>query len=195
MDEVRDWLNAHAHRYFPKGCEEFDLMRTLLIQHPNYSDWKYQEPIAFKTTRSPKKKAIQVLVKFEGLEWRSVSWRACVNKKVKKITDLEKCSSAMRYAIREQISAFKMFNFRKICEICESNKDIEVDHDKNYYLFSELRDDFIKDNGVPKSYWWDKKATSFRASNSKEWLNEWQRFHANNARLRYLCSKCNILEK
>ena len=190
VDQIRDWLQQHVHRYYERGSSEFQIMHDVLLQHPNFSNWKFQEVIAFKVTRSPKKKYLQVEAKFLASGWRTVSWKACSqNVNYKEKTDLEKLSSAMRYSIREQVRAFRSFTGSKKCAICESEHGLEVDHDKSHKLFSQLRNDFIGYHGYPAAFWWVKKANSFRISNAKKWDRKWQQYHADHAKLRLLCQQ------
>lgn len=207
VDSIREWLELHAHRYYEKGTDEYNLMFSILSNHPNYEDWKFKEPLAFKITRLPKKKYVQVYAKFEGLKkdggWRIVSWRNCVKKEVNKPTDLQKLNQSMRFEIRDQIRTFKTFHPIPKCELCEcmnANK-IEVDHDKNRGgLYSTLRDQYIEqnENDVPDTFWWDSSSHSFRFSSAAKWLGwieGWKQFHAQHAHLRYLCEDCNKIER
>ena len=154
--EIKNWLESHAHRYFEPKHEEFKVMLQILQKHHNYKNWKFQDVLAFKITRSPKKKAIQVLVNFaqnsddgskrkgKGKEkWRNVSWKACCDDiKAKKITRHAKINQAMRFSIKPQIKQFRTQNPNEICDICRTTQHIEVDH--YMQLFSDIRDNFLK---------------------------------------------------
>lgn len=202
--EIKNWLESHAHRYFEPKDEEFKVMLQILQKHHNFKNWKFQDVLAFKITRSPKKKAIQVLVNFaqnsddgskrkgKGKEkWRNVSWKACCDDiKAKKITRHAKINQAMRFSIKPQIKQFRTQNPNEICDICRTTQHIEVDH--YMQLFSDIRDNFLKleNNDIDYKFWWDNKNTTFRFS-EKEIEARWFEYHLQEARYRYLCSDCN----
>src|SRR5947209_20548708 len=107
VDNVRTWLESHAHRTFSEKHEEFPFLLSILQRHPNYSNWKYQEITGFRITRSVQKKAIQVEIRVRCKnkeKWRLVSWKTCVSGHQQTHDDMSKLNSAMPYAIRTQMS-------------------------------------------------------------------------------------------
>lgn len=198
-DGVRSWLEMHAHRTFYPNNDEFKIMLALLQRHPNYNNWKYQEITAFRITRSVQKKAIQVEIQVQLVKvkkWRLVSWKACIPGYSKKPDDnMTKLNSAMRYAIRKQISIFRQNNPIKKCAICNSYTNIEVDHDTNHKSFKVIRDEFIeKHPDIPTNFRYAQYNYRFQKPD-EAYKRKWQAYHNRNAVYRYLCAHCNQVFK
>ena len=143
MDDIYNdaklWLEKRVGQRIGKTSSDFLILVKFLHRHPNFDNWKFQEPSGFQIIRNSQK-SINLMVKFQGMKkYRVVSWVACARKKVIKINSL---NSAMRYAIRRQISKFRKSTRFPICELCKSENRIEVDHYPN--RFCDIRDDFIE---------------------------------------------------
>lgn len=194
-ENVRSWLETHVHRTFHPTNNEFTIMLELLQKHPNYENWTYQEITAFRITRSAQKKALQVEIEVQlknKRKWRLVSWKACVSGQQKNPdSDMKKLNSAMRYAIRKQISMFRKNNPIKKCAMCSSYANIEVDHDTNHKSFKTIRNEFIeKHPDTPTNFTFAKYNYRFQKADQK-YKRQWQLYHNRNAVYRYLCAHCN----
>ena len=203
-DNVREWLNKHCHRVYTENRNpyEFNHLLTLLKQHPNYKNWKRKEPNSFKITRSRGNKALQLMVRFPTVntigKYRIVSWRACANKKLNKSqssAEKDRLNSAMRYAVRVQMSKFrKSFGIQK-CAVCENMNRIEVDHYPKKFV--DIKNEFIqkqtiKNNPTPQDFLYHyKRGISMFKKEDIKWKQAWQRYHNSQATYRFLCSTCN----
>ena len=204
---AKSWLERRCHRTINSKHQDFPVLSKFLKRHPNYKDWKYQEPICFKITRNTQK-SLQVFVKFEGTKrFRIVSWVACAKGgKRKNATDANKLNQAMRHAIRSQIKKYKREHPYRLCYLCGSSSRIEVDHHPKH--FCDLRDDFIqmkkkRGDAPPVDFGYHPKKGRFIFKNGNKsnnyydqrWKMSWQRYHNKYASYRYLCSTCNKKNK
>ena len=213
-DKTKEWLTKHCHKTYylekSKHETEFIILYRLLKRHPNYKNWKRQQPNAFKITRGRGNKALQLFVRFptektDG-KFRIVSWTACgkgvLAKRQLPTSTNSQLTSAMRYAIRRQISTYrKSFGLRQ-CVLCRSLNRIEVDHYPEQFV--SLKERFLikeieKNHQPPRSFTMHpKRGISMFNKGTKEdnyyderWKKRWQTFHNKNANYRYLCSTCN----
>ena len=179
--QVKKWLNEHIGMY--RSGEEFDLLVLLLQNHPSYNDWKLNTPLAFKVVM---KKSLQLMVSFKVNRYRIVSWVRCC----KKIKSIDPLTSAMRHAIKRQISIYKNKNPLRTCSICHTSDKIEVDH---YPLkFLTLKDNFIiLHPNKPTSFRYHGKRGYNMFHKKEAWKTLWQKYHLKLASYRYLCSTCN----
>lgn len=200
-ENVKNWLEAHVHQTFYPQHDEFAILSSILKKHPNYNNWKYQEITGFRITRSVQKLSLQVEIRVvckTKQKWRLVSWKSCVSGKQKVYNDMSKLNSAMRYAIRRQITIYRKNNPIKKCAICDAQTKIEVDHDTNHKSFKVIRDEFLeKYHGVydlPTEFTYAKYNFRFRKQD-QEFKRKWQVYHNKHAHYRYLCEKCNKIYK
>lgn len=192
--EIKQWLESHVHRVIDSRTpDKLEIMTNVMKLHPNYDQWKLQIPTAFKISRSPKKKYLQVFVKFKDTKrWRSVSWVACATGKIRKVDSL---GSAMRYSIKSQIRMWRQKNMHPIpkCALCNCQSNLEVDHHPIH--FAKLKTMYLqtcKTVGldVPKNQW-DNRNTTYKFYPNSRFDFEWQNFHFQNATFRWLCADCN----
>ena len=208
---VRQWLTDRKGRSFTfyRGKEDFLYLAGLLDRHPSKSTWKQQNPSAFKIqTSKTANKAIQLHVSFrpahEKPKYRIVSWLACANMKLKKSQRPDsvenQLNSAMRHAIRVQISNYRKQNLDWRCVLCtEAGKPspdkTEVDHYPERFV--SLRDDFIliqtkRGNPPPTEFkWHPKRGNNMFLKKDDKWKQAWQRYHRKHATYRFLCPTCN----
>jgi hypothetical protein len=207
-DKAKNWLTDHVHRvFFSRNVTEFKILSDLISRHPSRSEWKNLIPTSFKISRSTANGSLVLYVKFEGLNnYRIVSWVACSKGRLAKSqcsdNDDNKLNGAMRYAIRQQINAYRKSNPVQICLLCQTESKIEVDHYPIHFV--DIKDNFIKmkmERGEipPADFKWHPKKGNFmfkdgNKSNDyydKKWKQSWQRYHKVHATYRYLCSTCN----
>ena len=175
------WLLNHIGT-FTKG-EEYDFLHLLIKNHPSYNEWQYNIPLKFKIVKKPN---IQLMVCFQK-RYRIVSWVRCCTNKTRKIDPL---TSAMRHAIKRQISIYKNKNIEKICSVCQQDKKIEVDH---YPIkFFKIKEDFMIHHIAPTNFQYHpKRGYSMFTKKDAMLKKSWQKYHLKTANYRYLCSTCN----
>ncbi len=189
---TKNWLLLHQNKtYSPgNGTSEYDFLYHLIQLHPSYLKWQYKIPVSFKII---KKTYLQLMVAFQPNKYRIVSWVQCTNAPKRKIDPL---SSAMRQAVKRQISIYKTKNINRVCTICQS-KNIEVDH---YPIkFATIKKDFISNiacgvsaTAVPTQFKSHPKRGYFMfIKTDLLWKRAWQKYHLKIANYRYLCSACN----
>lgn len=124
-DKTKAWLERYVNRnIFPKD-PEFQVLSELLNRHPSKSTWKNQVPTSFKISRSTGNGSLVLYVRFEGLtKYRIVSWVACSKGKLASKPTGNELNSAMRYAVRVQISNYRKSHPVQICELCTSDQRI-----------------------------------------------------------------------
>ena len=177
---TKTWLFEHLGTF--KDGYEYDYLYLLIQKHPAYHEWQYNVPLAFKVV---KKKSLQLMVSFQFNKYRIVSWTRCFkNKKIDPLT------SAMRHAIKRQISIYKNKNMDKVCCVCQSCTKIEVDH---YPLkFFKIKEDFMINHIAPiKFNYHPKRGYSMFTKKDAVWKKSWQKYHLKLSKYRYLCSTCN----
>ncbi len=180
---VKNWLSNHINKTYNNVDDvEYDYLHTLLQNHPSYQTWQFNN-LAFKII---KKQYVQLMVSFNS-RYRIVSWVKCTNKKVYQIDPL---TSAMRHAIRRQITIYKNKHLEKICHLCQSQQKIEVDH---YPIkFKTLKKDFINNHTCPDTFrYHPNRGNSMFNKTDDLFKKAWQKYHLQNANYRYLCSSCN----
>jgi hypothetical protein len=189
---VKEWLQSHVHQTITiQSCaSDFELMSQILNCHPDKPKWKHQNPKSFIITRSSKKKSLLDLVQCEGLTSpRLVSWVACAKQKIKKT---DRLTQAMRSAIKPQIHFYREHHHSKNCVICDCTHSIEVDHYPE--TFASIKHSFINNNvltqPLPTKFNWNGRYYVF-SGKDQHFSNEWEIFHKDRAKYRYLCAKCN----
>jgi hypothetical protein len=197
-DNVRTWLENHVHQSFYPGHDEFSVLLEVVQRHPNYNNWKNKNITGIRITRSIQKKSLQVEIRIMGVKtqkWRLVSWKACVSGRKTEYSDLAKLNSAMRYAIRRQITIYRNNNPIKKCAICKVGTKIEVDHDVNHKSFKVIRDEFLNTHPeVPTEFIYAKYNFRFKKTD-QNFKQKWQGYHNRHAKYRYLCENCNKIYK
>ena len=125
------------------------------------------------------------LIKNDGTT-DDISYIKCIQKPSKD----SNLKSAMRYAIVDQILEFKNNCNELICEICQSDYIIQIDH---IILFKQLYNDFLKQNTLRIPTTFDN--TYYHSAKfkdvDKEFETSWSKYHKEHAILRCLCNKCN----
>jgi len=191
--EVKDWLEAHAHKTFNTKDEQFTKMYDILKLHKNYKNWKFKEPERFRITRAQRKKSIQVYVKFKNKKReRLVSWVSCTSKTPPKI---DKLTLAMRKSIHSQILDWRESHAVRKCEICDSYNNIEVDHYPTKFV--DIKKIFLNghEENPTKFFWNPKNGKYYFLNKDLQFENDWQIFHQSLSQFRYLCQSCNQRNK
>jgi hypothetical protein len=177
------------------SLQDYKILSELLQQHPEKEKKKVALMKDISIRRYPGRNRISGnssdyqlwIIKTNGSE-ESISWTKCLSKKIDDETI--KLSKAFRTAIDSQIKEYHSKNQNKICELCGSDKFIDVDH---IIKFKTLRDNFLLlYPNHPKLFDKNKNAQEIFREEDREFSKAWQHYHLKEAKLRYLCHKCNI---
>jgi hypothetical protein len=167
---------------------EYIMFLKLFERHPNYPE-KIIGIIDIQIKNNPiyKKNKELIIIKNDNTS-DNISYNQCIAKR--KNNNLK---VAMRCAIEDQIITFRNEN-NKICVLCDSTKDLQVDH---IIWFEKLYDDFITicndlNYIIPTVF--DSNAGNLKCfkTGDTKFENEWKNFHKDNASLRILCKSCNL---
>lgn len=186
--KVRTWLINNSNKTYNCKHSQYNILLNLLKNHPRYHYWKKQDPIQFKITYN--NKIVKLFVKFDK-RFEIKSWISCTRQNNNKhTTDKKYLTSAMRYSVRRQISIYRKNNNPKICSICNSKQNIQVDH---YPIkFCKIRDEFLLKYNPPQLFdYHPKYGYSMFKKVDLKYKQSWQRYHKKHATYRFLCSTCN----
>ena len=100
---------------------------------------------------------------------------------------------AMRVSIQKQIDEFRNSQNIYICELCNDNERIEIDHHSEKLPFAKLYIDFMKNNTLPIPTSFNNTISHMKCFIEADHNFEvnWLNYHKENAILRMLCRKCN----
>jgi hypothetical protein len=140
------------------------------------------------------KKALAIdIVNSDGSR-TEISWSKCVTGKQE--TTHSKFHAALRYAVTDQIAAFREANHVEICELCDTSMDPhgrgQVDHILHFEI---LVDNFmaLQEFMMPTEY--EKEPVTYLTRFKEEDQNIARRFaeyHKEHATLRIICAQCNL---
>ena len=117
-----------------------------------------------------------------------ISYLSCCKNNVDKYKNLK---NAMRFGIQAQINEYRFKNHKKICVICESRQNIQVDHHEP--SFKQLYNDFLKTTeNIPHSFDDNFYNSAMFKEDDNVFSNDWGVFHKHHCNLRYLCRSCNL---
>jgi hypothetical protein len=192
-EKIRTLLQQHVHRMVTREHEDFPQFLGIMAQQKQWAT-KVGMIRSFKITRSSLNKALLLQVNMDNSRrWYTVSWRKGVARKRKPRDPLQ---SALRQAVHQDIQLWKKFHaYAAKCVQCESQTRLEADHDDP--SFQELTQNFLANRmGIPKKFGYDRK-TCGKKFLPKDILFRalWQEYHRKNARLQWLCKKCNLAKK
>lgn len=182
-----DVKNTHPDKYI--------ILIQILKRHPEF-DLKSKNMCNIKIINDVLNvKALKTII-ITNREEIDISWRCAITGKHKPFKG--EIMSAMRSSIDEQIYNFKTNCKNNYCELCNSIKELQVDHnDTKNAAFDELVYKFIKENNdikIPENFGELNDGTHRRCFLEKDYIfrNKWVEYHRQNAVLRMLCHKCNI---
>jgi hypothetical protein len=130
----------------------------------------------------------QIVMKLNDNTSDSISWVKSCNKQDNPVG--QKLRWAMRLAIRPQILEFKTQNKKTSCELCNTTKELSVDH---IIKFRTLCTDFVDmHQEYPNLFDRNKFAQEVFRKCDAVYEQKWLDYHKTNATLRILCVTCNI---
>ena len=96
----------------------------------------------------------------------------------------------MRTSIIPQIIDYRNKHPNLVCEICNNNENIEIDHHEPHFI--DLFSDFINEqNYKPTTFSSDKYHRKNFTEKDKYFKEKWIEYHKTKSILRPLCKKCN----
>ena len=175
--------------------DKYIILIQLLKRHPEFNS-KSKNMCNIKIINDVlNKNALKtIIIKNDGEI--DISWRCAITGKHKSFKN--ELMSAMRSSIDEQIYDFKINCKNNSCELCDSVKGIQVDHnDTKNSAFDELAYKFVKENNdikIPDNFGELNDGTHRKNFLEKDYIfrDKWVEYHRQNAILRMLCHKCNI---
>ena len=184
VDEIRDFLRLFVNKtiHAPSDVAKF---RALLDAHPY---WKSHVITKYRVRLSRLNHSIQLQV-CPKMRWVTVSWHACAEGH-ENLQPPCALSGAMRQAVYRQILAWKRSQTTKACVLCQSKRNLQVDHDPQPFVV--LKDMFLRECKLvpPTQFRYDRR-THGPALHSGLFMKEWQHFHASQASYQFLCRSCN----
>ncbi len=179
--------------------EKFNILIKILERHPEF-EYKTKDMNNIKIENDKlNKKALKILIIKNNGSLVDISWRCAITGKKK--SNKSELMSAMRSSIEKQIQYFKKINKNKSCELCGNINNLHVDHnDTINSAFDELVFNFVeKNNNIkkPENFGELNDETHRRCFLEKDKIfkDKWIKYHLENAKLRFLCEKCNLTRK
>lgn len=150
--------------YIKSDHEYFELFKEI-VKNKNYDNIFYFSIVPNRINT----KTYECQVHLENGDIKVFSWNKCILDR--KETDHHKLRTIMRSAIVPDILSFKR---DAIC--CNECGNVEYLHADHVEPFRDLANNFILENGCDAT---------------EEWINEWKKYHKQNASLQILCASCN----
>jgi hypothetical protein len=178
-----------------KNIVLFNELDELMQRHPDYNE-KTKTMKDMKIIKNKmNKKALEIrVIKSDGTE-EDISWRIATDGKRK--SNGQDLSAALRASIRFQVWEFKQKNNNNVCEICQLiTDDIHADH---IIQFDKLMIDFLKickknSIKIPEKFSQLNDGSNQTCFLTKDvsFESNWYDYHLEHAKLRILCSQCNL---
>lgn len=182
-----DVKNTHPDKYY--------ILIKILERHPRWNS-KSENMCNVKIIPDALNvKALQTIIITDNGEV-DISWKCAVTGKGK--SKKGELMMAMRVSVQEQVNYFRENCNIYCCELCKSDKQLNVDHnDEKNSAFDELAYNFVKDNNdikIPDTFGELNDGTNRRCFLEKDYIfrDRWVEYHRQFAILRILCHKCNI---
>lgn len=105
-------------------------------------------------------------------------------------------TSAMRYAVRFQVSGWKKQNYvHRVCVSCGtdgSNSKTPILQADHVIPFKVIRDDFLRSrNDRPTTFGYTSRSRPKFMPVDRKFCRAWQRYHAGRTEFQWLCRSCN----
>jgi len=161
--------------------------RELFQRHPDKEKKKTDRIVDIRIDRYPKGD-YQFTVIWDDMNSDTISWTACVRQKPR--TYLQKLNQALRNAVGDQMTDFRIKHHRETCSFCGTSEALSVDH---IVHFAKLVYDFIKIHGAAPTELGKNhiQQDCFKEEDSV-YEKAWSDYHRNHAELRILCMPCNM---
>jgi len=172
---------------------EYEFFHELVKRHAAHEEkLKDLSDIAIRQD-AIKKKALAIdIVNTDGTR-TEISWRNCVTGKSEPLRS--KFHSALRYAVEDQIAAFREQSKVEICELCDKPMDPHDTHVDHILHFETLADNFTALQAITMPTAYEKEPVTYLTRFKEEDQNISQRFaeyHREHATLRLICEPCNL---
>lgn len=170
--------------------DKWDLFMYLFKRHSEYPE-KFNGLIDIKIRYNPvyKTQLETIIVKNNGGEDDVSVLKNCITGKPK-----DNLTIAMRNSILPQTLEFKK-NTPLICELCESIKNIQIDHFEPQFI--DLKTEFLSNwkYSTPNDFEQNESHSKIFTNKNNKFEKEWIDYHRSTATLRALCKKCNLTRK
>jgi hypothetical protein len=178
--------------------DNYNILIELLKRNPKFKS-KSQNMCNLKIQQNKlsRQKAYEILIINNDETTTDISWKHDAIKGESKTKDIQ-LKEAMRSSVDEQILDFRRKNEIKSCEICGNIENLDVDHnDEKNSAFAELVSNFSNENEnieLPENFGQLNDETNRTCFLEKDnvFRDKWNEYHRQNAKLRMLCSKCNL---
>ena len=177
--------------------DNYKILIELFKRHPDFkSKTENMCNIKIQQNKMSRGKAYETIIINNDETTTDISWIMAVSGKHKSphINLME----AMRSCLDEQIRDFRQKNEIRSCEICGNIENLDVDHnDEKNSAFAELVSNFSNENEnieLPENFGQLNDETNRTCFLEKDnvFRDKWNEYHRQNAKLRMLCSKCNL---
>ena len=164
-------------------------LKDLFLRHPRYMEKEVDKAIDFIIVQNGlNKNAYEINFILNNGRIESISWIKCA--KETKQNPMVGFKMACRTSVDDQIYIYRS-KANKVCSICSSRKELEVDH---VIHFEKLLSDFLLSNKMklPSSFDKDKYHRECFKPKDKKFGDIWKEYHKKHAILRILCKNCNL---
>lgn len=126
---------------------------------------------------------------------KTISWVDCARRRNTKHTPACMLTKAMRYAVDQQVLAYRYSDTRnaRVCVECKSDGELQVDHVVQFAVikakFLELQ--LQKGNTPPTEFNKTDLGQHVFRPQDMEFMREWQAYHAKHAVYQFLCLPCH----
>jgi hypothetical protein len=165
----------------------YNFFIDLFRMHPKYPEKIYNIYDLSITANKISSKQFELNIIREDGSTDDISWRNCI------YGEKDNFKTALRVSIDDQIKQFRNNNNKNECALCKTTDAISyhVDHENH---FEEILFNFLQHTKMNKPTIFQNAIDNRKAftSQDKEYDDAWKTFHKENARLRILCSSCNL---
>jgi hypothetical protein len=181
MTETRELLRLLRGQTIDPDDAHFQDLLEIIRDKPSWL--KHLEKVRKFKIAGP-----NLLVQVVPGRWWRAAWRA----NPRKVTYSYQLQSALRHAVRIQISQWKRANTRTSeCVECQTRVHLQADHKTK--SFWSLSQEFLQKEGhdSPVSFDYHRLGRKFQTSDVG-FVRRWQLYHRSQCDLQWLCKKCNI---
>jgi len=167
--------------------DNYNFLIDLFSRHPKYPEKIYNMTDISIVPNKVTPRFLELnLIRHDGTT-DDISWRNCISG-----VERNKFKCAMRVAIDEQIKLFRSTHNNE-CAICKTTSadEYHVDHENH---FEEILYNYLKTTTKDTPTIFQNASNNMKMfmPDNKDYEDEWKLFHEANAKLRMLCSTCNL---
>ena len=173
---------------------EYEFFDELTKRHPA-SEEKRKDMVDLAIRQDAiNKKALAIdIVNSDGSR-TEISWSKCVTGKQE--TTHSKFHASLRYAVEDQIAAFREATHVEICKLCDKSIDLYgIGHVDHILHFATLVDNFMALHDITMPTEYEKESVTYltRFKETDQHIGQWfAEYHRGHATLRLVCGLCNL---